>query len=124
MNTKKRYWNPSVKLRHVSPPISSRKLQRKSSKVGLSLVKKSIKLADRSEFGWKTAIEYEQDDLASDSEDEKRIHKSERVAERKLKIKRGKFGLNGPTESFSTCLQRKEYIESGVVVWSSSWFTF
>ena len=33
MNTKKKYWNPSVKLRRVSPPIGSRKLQRRSNKV-------------------------------------------------------------------------------------------
>ena len=85
---------------------------------------KLIKLANRSEFGWKTAIEYEQDDLASDSEDEKRTQKSKRAAERKLKVKRGKFGLNSPTENFSTCLQRGKYTESGVVVWSSSWLMF
>ena len=37
---------------------------------------KLIKLTDRSEFGWKTAIEYKQGaGLASDSDDEKRIKK-------------------------------------------------
>ena len=61
---------------------------------------KPIKLADRSELGWGTAIEYEQDDLASGYEDEKRMQKSERAAERKLKVKRRKFGLNRPTGSF------------------------
>ena len=61
-------------------------------------------MADVGEFSWTTAIEYEQDDLASDCEDEKCIQKSERAAERKLKVKHGKFGLNRLTGSFSTCL--------------------
>ena len=43
---------------------------------------KLIKIADRSEFGWKAANEYEQDEFASDSADEKRIFRSERRAER------------------------------------------
>ena len=85
---------------------------------------KLIKLADKSEFSWRTAIEYEQDDLASDYEDEKRIQKSEHATERKWKAKRGKFGLNRPTGSFSTCLWRGDYTGSGVVVRSLSWDMF
>ena len=73
---------------------------------------KLIKLADKSEFGWRTAIEYEQDDLASDCEDEKRIQKSVYAAKRKWKAKRGKFCLNRPTGSFSTCLWRRDYTGS------------
>ena len=34
---------------------------------------KAIKLADKSEFGWQTANEYLSDELASDSDNEKRI---------------------------------------------------
>ena len=34
---------------------------------------KLIRLADRSEHGWQTVLEYLSDDLASDSEDEKKI---------------------------------------------------
>ena len=41
---------------------------------------KLILLADKSEFGWATAEEYKQHDLADDSEDEKRIHSAERRA--------------------------------------------
>ena len=54
---------------------------------GMNLVKnrmKLIKVADRSQYGWSTVKEYEQDDLASDSEDEKRLTRSERQAERSL----------------------------------------
>ena len=61
---------------------------------------KLIKLADKSEFGWSTAIEYEQDDLASDYEDEKRVQKSERAAKRKLKVKRGKIWPKSSNRKF------------------------
>ena len=44
-----------------------------------------IKVADRSQHGWSTVEEYEQDDLASNSEDEKRLTRSERQAVRKVK---------------------------------------
>ena len=46
---------------------------------------KVIKIADRSEFGWSTANEYLSDDLASDSEDEKRLFRSERRAEQRVR---------------------------------------
>ena len=42
-------------------------------------------MADRSEFGWSTVSEYLSDKLASNSEDEKRIFRSERRAERRSK---------------------------------------
>ena len=35
---------------------------------------KRIKLVDRSEFGWNVVVLYEQDELADDSEDEKKIY--------------------------------------------------
>ena len=50
----------------------------------LSRRKKLIKLADRSEAGWALVEEYFEDDLAEDSEDERRIEKAERAAERKI----------------------------------------
>ena len=46
---------------------------------------KLIKLADRSEYGWRTIKEYEEDDLAKDSDNEKRIAKAEYRAEKKQK---------------------------------------
>ena len=49
---------------------------------------KIIKLADRSESGWAVVDEYEGDDLAEDSDDEKRMEKAENRAERKLAKKR------------------------------------
>ena len=46
---------------------------------------KLIKLADRSKDGWLVVQEYESDDLASDSEDEKRIRNAKAAAEKKRK---------------------------------------
>ena len=50
----------------------------------LELRQKHIKLADRSEHGWKVVKEYETDDLARDSDDEKRIIRAEKAAEKKV----------------------------------------
>ena len=54
---------------------------------GTELVSKRVKatkLADKSRFGWATVNEYLTDELASDSDDEKRIYRAERRAERKV----------------------------------------
>ena len=58
---------------------------------GTSLLQKRQKLivlADKSEHGWRTAIEYKRDDLASDSDDEKRIWKANARAGRIHKTSR------------------------------------
>lgn len=58
---------------------------------GLVLIasrQKLIKIADRSEFGWAVVAEYEADDLASGSEDERRLEKAEKAAEKKSLKKR------------------------------------
>ena len=61
---------------------------------GIDLINKRmkiIKIADRSEFGWATVKEYEADDLASNSDDERRLYRSEKRAKRAiLKAKRSK----------------------------------
>ena len=64
---------------------------------------KSIKLADRSPHGWLTVNEYLSDDLASDSEDEKRIDRSEKRASTKIK------------ESGKARKKRKERLQSAVL---------
>ena len=43
---------------------------------------KHIKVADRSEFGWATVEHYDSHPLAADSDDEKRLEKAEKEAER------------------------------------------
>ena len=55
---------------------------------GIALVTKRmkvIKIADRSQYSWATVQEYLSDELTSDSEDEKRLFRSERRAEKKVK---------------------------------------
>eukprot|EP00731_Ephydatia_muelleri_P035253 Em0109g8a len=54
----------------------------------LSRRQKMIKFADRSDSGWAVVEEYEDDALASNSEDERKMEKAERAAERKVAKKR------------------------------------
>ena len=57
---------------------------------------KMIRLADRSEYKWDIVNEYEADELAADSEDDKRITKAEKAAEKaaeKRLVKRRKTSL-------------------------------
>ena len=48
---------------------------------------KHIKIADCSELGWQVVAAYESDELASDSEDKKRLFKAKKEAERRSKRK-------------------------------------
>ena len=52
---------------------------------------KMIKLADRSEFGWNTVAEYESDELASNSDDEKKMKRAESRAQAKRKRRQIEF---------------------------------
>ena len=73
----------------------------------LKLRQKAIRLADCSEFGWSLVAEYDTNDLADDSDDER---KAEKAAERKAAIakkKRGRsaqqstgFGREAPSNRF------------------------
>ena len=54
---------------------------------GIALVTKRmkvVKIADKSQYSWATVQEYLSDELASDTEDRKRLFRSERRAERKV----------------------------------------
>ena len=62
---------------------------------GRQLIKKRqklIKLADRSKDRWLVVQEYESDELASNSEDEKKIRKAKLSAEKKRKESKGSLG--------------------------------
>ena len=64
---------------------------RKTIKQGMQLLEecqKMIRLADRSEYGWELVNEYKADELADDSDDEKRISKADKAAETRLAKKR------------------------------------
>ncbi|XP_033730613.1 uncharacterized protein LOC117320027 [Pecten maximus] len=49
---------------------------------------KLIRIADKSSCGWDTVKEYESDELASDSEDEKKIRQAEFRAQRKKRVQK------------------------------------
>ena len=51
---------------------------------------KIIRLADESELGWKVVDEYMQSEIASDEEDQKKIHRAQARARVKAKSERGK----------------------------------
>jgi hypothetical protein len=53
----------------------------------ISVCQKNILIADRSEHGWATVAEYEEDELADDSDDEKHLFRAEQRAERKNRQK-------------------------------------
>ena len=59
---------------------------------------KLIKLADRSDFGWAVVTEYTADELADNSEDEKRIEKAEKAAEKKSVKRRKVAGRPTPAK--------------------------
>ena len=60
----------------------------------ISQRQKLILIADKSEHGWATANEYVKDELASDSEDEKRLYKAESRAKTKVRDARTKKQKN------------------------------
>ena len=53
---------------------------------------KLIKIADKNKDGWLVVQEYESDDLASDSEDEKKIRKAKAAAEKKRRETKSNSG--------------------------------
>ena len=56
---------------------------------------KMIKIADRSEYGGQVVAEYEADELAPGRQDEKKIEKAEKAAERKAQKKKRVLGKPG-----------------------------
>ena len=61
-------------------------------------------MADRSEHGWATVEEYLEDELAENSDDEKRMQKAEYRAGRKLKAAAAKTGKKKSMGSLSMSL--------------------
>jgi hypothetical protein len=72
---------------------------RHSLEEGIALIQdrqKLILLADKSDYGWKTAAEYEQHELATDEVDAKRIRRAEERAEKASKAEITKKKLLKP----------------------------
>jgi len=64
-----------------------------------------IKIADKNKDGWLVVQEYESNDLASDSEDEKKIRKAKAAAEKKQKEARSNTGNTSKKFKTSSDLQ-------------------
>lgn len=54
----------------------------------INVRQKNVLIADKSEHGWATVAKYEEDKLADNSDDKKRLFRPEVKAGRKLKPKR------------------------------------
>ena len=72
-------------LSETPPAVEKAKNLLEEGKKLLCERQKLIRIADRSEHGWATVEEYMEDELADNSDDEKRIQKAEVRAGRKLK---------------------------------------
>ena len=94
---------PSTSAEKVTDSLSKAKGSLKQGQALVATCQKHIKLADRSEFGWKLVKEYQTDDLAADSDDEKRFSKAEKAAEKKVTVaKRKKAAVSKQQRSFSS----------------------
>ena len=71
-----------------SPAVQRAKAALREGAALLSERQKLIKIADRSPNGWNVVAEYTADELADDSDDEKRLEKAEKAAGRKARLKR------------------------------------
>lgn len=75
----------------VNVPVAVLEKTRRAIKEGISSIQerqKLIRIVDRSDFGWDVVNEYEADELAADSDDEKKISKAEKAAEQKCQKKK------------------------------------
>ena len=72
------------------PALEKVKQALKEGEVLIKERQKLIQIADRSEHGWATVEEYVADELADDSDDEKRLYKAEGRAGRKIKEAKAK----------------------------------
>ena len=75
-------------LHHQQVTSSQRLESLKKGREAIAERQKLIKIADRSELGWAVVNEYTADELADNSDDEKRMEKAEKAAERKAARKR------------------------------------
>ena len=77
-------------LQETPPAVEKAKTAVEEGEKLINERQKLIRIADRSEHGWATVEEYEEDELAEDSDDEKKLFKAEARAGRKLRQKLAK----------------------------------
>lgn len=71
----------------IEPNLSQIKKLSQEGRQRIRKRQKLIKIADKSKDGWQVVAEYESDELASGSEDEKRLKKAREAASRKRRQK-------------------------------------
>ena len=95
------------------------------AKTLLKTRQKLIKIADRNKNGWKVVEDYESDDLASNSEVERKLKQAKEAASRKRKpdvfqpvgpIKRQCFGTN-TVKSYTNCFSSSWDTLYTLLVW-------
>ena len=125
VNRKQFEFNPSVDaiLTDIATKADSPDEVKRLADEGKEKIRKRqklVKLADRNKDGWLVVQEYESDDLASNSKDEKKIKKAKTAAEKKRKdarphgtsgnpFKRSKISRDNQLfrgKTFSKCLCR------------------
>lgn len=99
----------SAGLNADPPAIEKVKKALKEGEVLINQRQKLIKIADRSENGWATVDEYMADELADNSDDEKRLFKAESRAGRKLKDTKAKRGKKPLRKIFTGWQARAAY---------------
>ena len=99
----------------VTPPdVEKAKALLKEGEDLVDKRQKLIKIADRSEHGWSTVEEYVEDELAEDSDDEKRLFRAESRAGRKMKAKANKAKKPAGNRGRSHFFNRSGFGSSGV----------
>ncbi len=85
----------------ASPALERAQAALEKGKKLIAERQKLIRIADRSDLGWGVVAEYTADELAEDSDDEKRLEKAEKAAERKaLKKKKKRADQQPPPKKY------------------------
>ena len=80
---RERFESVDAALKQTPPAIEKARAAVQEGEKLIDARQKNIKIADRSEHGWATVAEYEEDELADNSDDEKRLFRAEARAGRK-----------------------------------------
>lgn len=91
-----KFESASASLSEAPPAVEKAKTLLEEGTKLVSERQKLIRMADRSEHGWATVDEYLEDELADNSDDEKRIQKTEFRAGKKLKAVAAKNARRKP----------------------------
>ena len=95
-DVKSKFESIKVALREAPAAVEKANFAMEEGEKIISDRQKLIRIVDRSEHGWATVEEYEDDELADNSDDEKKLFKAEARAGRKLRQKFAKGKVKKP----------------------------